>query len=219
MKTRPTSAFVANILKLNFKVAGRIFVFVVWIAVAFWGMHLAARYEGTPGESASVSKNWPAACDLSRAAGRQTVLLFLHPRCGCSRATAKEFSQALTRYSRMFNREDLDIHCVFVVPTTGDSSWNETSLIRRAREIPGAKIDFDAGGRIANQFHVKTSGHTLLYDANGKLLYSGGITIARGHEGDNTNRASFENALSNKSTANLGECPVFGCSLLDSLSD
>jgi hypothetical protein len=215
MKAGPPSAFVDNILKLNFKVAGTIFVFAIWLAAAFWGMRLAARYESTPGEAASVSKSWPTSCDLSRTVDKQTVLLFLHPHCGCSRATVQEFSQALTRYFRTSNLANLDIHCVFVVPAAHDFVWTDTSLIHRAREISGAKIDFDVGGRLAKQFHVRTSGHTLLYDTNGNLLYSGGVTIARGHEGNNTNRAAFENALS-KSTANLGECPVFGCSLLDS---
>jgi glyoxylase-like metal-dependent hydrolase (beta-lactamase superfamily II) len=35
-----------------------------------------------------------------------------------------------------------------------------------------------------------TSGHVLVYDRSGKLLFSGGIAGARGQEGDNTGSAA-----------------------------
>ena len=40
-----------------------------------------------------------------------------------------------------------------------------------------------------------TSGQTLLYDTKGHLVFSGGITGGRGHEGDNTGRESIEKYL------------------------
>jgi hypothetical protein len=60
-----------------------------------------------------------------------------------------------------------------------------------------------------------TSGQTFLYDARGTLLFSGGITGARGHAGDNAGRASIV-ALLNRAGAATTSTNVFGCSLFAS---
>ena len=49
----------------------------------------------------------------------------------------------------------------------------------------------DDDGAEARRFGAETSGQTLLYDEHGALLFSGGITGARGHAGDNAGRASL----------------------------
>ena len=61
-------------------------------------------------------------------------------------------------------------------------------------------------------FHAETSGQTALYDATGNLLFSGGITSARGHEGDNDGRAAVVSLLTSDG-AEERETPVFGCPL------
>ena len=50
-----------------------------------------------------------------------------------------------------------------------------------ASAIPGVIVTPDVGGRIAARLGAKTSGHVLVYDENGVLKFSGGITAARGH--------------------------------------
>jgi hypothetical protein len=54
----------------------------------------------------------------------------------------------------------------------------------------------------------------MLYDGNGRLLFSGGITGARGHSGDNAGRSTVLSLLS-RDTVDRAETPVFGCSLFD----
>ncbi len=49
----------------------------------------------------------------------------------------------------------------------------------------------DADGREARHFGAATSGQTLLYDERGTLVFSGGITGARAHAGDNVGRQSL----------------------------
>jgi len=61
---------------------------------------------------------------------------------------------------------------------------------------------------------VTTSGHVVLYDADGKLVFNGGITSSRGHSGDNAGRAAITKLVHHESAA-VPEAPVFGCSLLD----
>jgi hypothetical protein len=52
-----------------------------------------------------------------------------------------------------------------------------------------------------------------LYAPTGKLLFSGGITASRGHEGDNVGRSAIVSFILN-GHAPVNHTPVFGCSLL-----
>ena len=66
----------------------------------------------------------------------------------------------------------------------------------------------------ARLFEARTSGHVVLYDAGGRLLFSGGITRARGHVGDNYGRQQVSSLLRNH-TVRVADGPVFGCPLED----
>jgi hypothetical protein len=88
----------------------------------------------------------------------------------------------------------------------------ESDLWRIALEIPGVTVQIDPKGEEAERFHVRTSGETLLYDRDGRLQFSGGITISRGHAGDNPGRISLA-ALVNGQPANESTTPAFGCPL------
>jgi hypothetical protein len=59
---------------------------------------------------------------------------------------------------------------------------------------------------------VETSGAVVLYDAAGKLAFRGGITAARGHEGDSFGRQRIM-ALLNGAHADRADAPIFGCAL------
>jgi hypothetical protein len=52
----------------------------------------------------------------------------------------------------------------------------------------------------------------MLYDADGVLLFTGGITGARAHAGDNAGRQALV-ALLNEMKPNGRTATVFGCSL------
>jgi hypothetical protein len=63
-------------------------------------------------------------------------------------------------------------------------------------------------------FGAFTSGQTALYDKGGRLVFSGGITGARGHAGSNRG----ENELLDAVSANIqgvATAPVYGCPLED----
>jgi hypothetical protein len=53
-----------------------------------------------------------------------------------------------------------------------------------------------------------------MYDRDGRLLFQGGITISRGHAGDNPGRSALV-ALLNHELVSEVETPVYGCSLFD----
>ena len=103
---------------------------------------------------------------------------------------------------------------IFFRPKGSGADWLNTDLWRSAEAIPGVNVRADENGDEAARFHVTTSGHVVLYDVHGKLLFSGGITCARGHSGDNAGRSDLMLLLHHESPAET-ETPVFGCSLLN----
>ena len=74
----------------------------------------------------------------------------------------------------------------------------------------------DINAQTAQTFGVYTSGQTLLYGSDGRLLFKGGITASRGHSGDNAGRTVITALLDGEVIAKNQlpvVTPVFGCSL------
>jgi hypothetical protein len=71
----------------------------------------------------------------------------------------------------------------------------------------------DRTGAEAHRFGLTTSGEIAIFGTDGTLLYSGGITEARGHEGENPGEAAALAALRNSGSAPSTNAPVFGCEL------
>lgn len=103
----------------------------------------------------------------------------------------------------------------FYRPAGTPENWAHTDLWRSAAEIPGVSVAGDEGGAEAARFHASVSGQTLLYEGDGRRLFNGGITGARGHSGDNAGRSAVL-ALVQGETHQAVETPVFGCVLAGS---
>ena len=71
----------------------------------------------------------------------------------------------------------------------------------------------DAGGGESRRFGALTSGHVLLYGRDGRLLYNGGVTGGRGHEGANAGLSLAEKLL--RSGGEPASQPIYGCALND----
>lgn len=97
-------------------------------------------------------------------------------------------------------------------PADFSDDWVETDLWKDAALIPGVRVALDDEGLEADLFSAETSGVTLLYDSAGNLLFQGGITRSRGHEGDNDGRRSIVDFVA-KDTARRAETFVYGCPL------
>jgi hypothetical protein len=70
----------------------------------------------------------------------------------------------------------------------------------------------DVDGVAASRLGAETSGHTFLFAADGRLLFSGGITESRGHAGDNAGESAIVSLLNNNH-AQRNQTFVFGCAL------
>jgi hypothetical protein len=179
----------------------------VWFVSVAAGMGALGLYATTPGLQGEARSEWPADSGIARNLRRSTLLVFLHPHCPCSRATLAEVSRLLGAPSG-----DLDVHVVFVQPPGAAAGWVKGPLWSDAEALEGVQIHADVDGVEATRFGVKTSGHVLLFDEHGQVRLSGGITPARGHEGDNPGRQAIVGREEIASTPPV-TCPVFGCPL------
>ncbi len=169
-------------------------------------MRVLFHYENTPGQVGALSQVWPAS-QIERATDRPTLVMLAHPHCPCTAASVAELAQMMARL-----QGKVASYVLFVKPKEADHTWDNTSLRRSAEAIPGVKVIFDAGGVEARSFGAETSGHTLLFGTDGRLLFSGGITASRGHAGDNAGESAIV-ALVNNQTPARTQTLVFGCAL------
>jgi hypothetical protein len=179
----------------------------VWIIAVVAGLSVLWSWENTPGATGDAPPRWPADSGLSRAADAPTLILFAHPQCSCTRASLGEFAEILARAT-----SPPRTYVVFLKPVGIGVDWEKTDLWRAAVKLPGVTVIRDDDGLEATRFGVITSGQTVLYDQSGELLFSGGITGARGHAGDNAGRASLVSLL-NQGSTDLSATSVFGCPL------
>jgi hypothetical protein len=183
--------------------------FSLWLGVVAVGIYFLSAYANTPGGAGSPPTNWLAATVASRDPGRPNLMVFIHPRCPCSRATIGELAELMAHCQNRVNAT-----VFFLKPPGAATNWTATDLWRDAARIPGVVVQIDHEGRAARRFHIETSGDAILYNTRGRLLFHGGITQARGHFGDNPGLDSLESLILGKQ-APLNTSPVFGCSLFD----
>jgi hypothetical protein len=135
--------------------------------------------------------------------------MFAHPRCPCTRASLSELARLLTQVP-----DKLNTYVVFLKPEGTPVDWDKTDLWRTATAIPGVTVLSDSTGMEARHFHAETSGQTLLYNQIGALLFQGGITLARGHEGDNPGRTALQDLI-RTGHSDQTNTAVFGCGLFE----
>ncbi len=179
----------------------RLLLALGWLAAAGAGLFVLERHAATPAAEASVQGLWPPDSRLAPPRGRPLLLLFLHPECPCSRAT-------LTELARLVARAGGSVDVVALLCAEGER------LVSSVEAIPGVRVCADRDGEEARRFGAAASGHCLLYGGGGALLYSGGITGARGHEGDNAGADAIVAHLAGSGGAARG--PVYGCPLVRS---
>jgi hypothetical protein len=139
------------------------------------------------------------------------LVMFAHPRCPCTRASLAQLEQLAGLPNNRFKAV-----VVFYQPKDASRDWSDSGLVKEAKSIRGVEVISDADGELLTRFEVQTSGHTLLYSPQGKLLFSGGITSSRGHIGDNTGFSEVSKILTAHCKAvSCSPIPVFGCELVN----
>jgi len=186
--------------------------------VLVWGLFVAVgscalwRYAAGPGDGGEAPGSWPAKSQVARD-GRFTLLFFAHPLCPCTRASLAELERLVA-----VCHDRVDTHVLFIAPVGTNSAWHDSDLHTMARRIPGVTMHTDTDRRETDIFRARTSGACLLYDPSGRLVFDGGLTAARGHEGNSVGSHSIK-ALSLGEDVKVRHTPVFGCPLFETQAD
>ncbi|WP_158545399.1 hypothetical protein [Bremerella cremea] len=168
-------------------------------------------YGGAAGATQTPPTSWPTASIISRDTTKPTLLVFLHPECPCTRATLDNLEPMITDFSVS----------TFVIypgnfqlsqPAQNSDLGSCRRELLRWQTLPNVTLVSDNENQEAERFRALTSGYCLLFDTAGKLRFSGGVTVSRGHHGANSGLASLRSILSEQGLTDA-TYPVFGCPL------
>lgn len=179
----------------------------LWLVVVCAGLAMVAAYDNRPGVSADAPAHWPETTGLDRSGPVPTLVMIVHPRCACSRASIAELAELMARTTARPRA-----YVAIVKPNGLPEDWDVTGIREAAMRIPGVKVVRDLDGLEARAFAAQTSGQTYLYGSDGRLIFSGGITASRGHAGENIGRTAILSLLNDQPAA-IRTSSVFGCSL------
>lgn len=187
--------------------------FAVWLALVAAAMLGIAKYTNSPGPLAQVPQLWPMRSAIVRDATHPTLVMFAHPHCPCTQASLRELDILMAEC-----QGKIAAHVVFLRPEGTSESWVRSDLWHQASAMPGVSVHCDQEGAESTFFGAQTSGQTVLYSPGGQLLFQGGMTIARGHSGDNPGRKAVAE-IANARPAHVSRTPVFGCPLFEKECD
>ena len=183
----------------------------VWLALVGVGLWQLSIYKRTPGTVVAVLKDWPRGSTVPQSPTLPTLVMAVHPHCPCTRASISELARLLGQCQGRVQAEVL-----FLLPAGSPVGWEKTDSWKAAAALPGVRVRTDRDGVEAARFGAETSGQCFLFAPDGRRLFTGGITPARGHEGDNSGRDTIVSLIM-RGTQRTEKTPVFGCPLLSSL--
>ena len=173
----------------------------------FAGFALLARHQSRAGDSGRPERTCPPAYASLLDPRRPTLILFAHPQCPCTVATVAELERIAAKCAgRLHVTVCVDAPAEFPPELVHGRTWE------RASTTPGFDVREDAEGSIARAFGARTSGHAMLFAPNGALLFEGGLTGSRGHEGDNAGALAVVDLVYGRPASCLST-PVYGCAL------
>ena len=187
--------------------------FAAWMTATGAALGALTDYASQPGSSARAPTSWPSASRLVRTPGRVTLVMIAHTKCACTRASLHELERVMTDAGAR-----LEAIVVFVGPNEGSGAAGLLDLRATARAIPNVRVIEDPTE--ARVFGAATSGQVLLYANDGALVFRGGLTAARGHEGDSAGGDIVRRYVSSSASSSSPSNPtrasaVFGCALFD----
>lgn len=179
----------------------RALAFGLWLAVLTYSFVYLSRFNNTPGETIAPRLHF------GEKLARPLMLVFLHPHCKCSSATLAELERLLPIVG-----DSAEIRIAFTVPHGEDASWAKSGLLERAKTLKSVDVHLDTE-RLASYLGAKTSGTVFLFDKTGDLVFEGGITPSRGHEGDSPGKFFIMDWLTRGQSSLPDRSLTFGCEL------
>ena len=197
-------------LRLRLKLAANpkwILLMCLWLGGIGSGMFFLMKFENTAGQISPTASHWPAKSHLGLELNKPNLVMVVHPQCPCTRASLNELAEIVAR-----SNGQIAARVLFCRPVGATKGWEQGSLWNQATAIPGLRVEVDVDGVEARLFGAVTSGHAFLYSPSGQLLFSGGITRARGQSGQSAARHQIPLLISQE-PAQVQTGSVFGCLL------
>ncbi|MBB65874.1 MAG: hypothetical protein CMO81_12515 [Waddliaceae bacterium] len=187
------------------------FLVSAWCISLSLGFYQLVEYGLTEGSADHSVATWPASLHWPAKERKSVLVLNLHPLCPCSRATVRELRQIMEQYST-----DVQLLVFAYIPDLDDKAdWESHDYIETTlKQMPSTIWEWDEKGHNALQLGAHTSGDLRLFDSKRNLIFSGGITPSRGHEGPSIGKESIINYLENREAVQR-TAPVFGCPIQD----
>jgi hypothetical protein len=185
---------------------------LVWATSVFVAAGVLMWTSLQPGSPAEPPPTLPASAATFQRTGVTTLFVALHPHCPCSRATIVNLEGALNAPNHNTN-----VIALIYRPRDRSADWTQTDTVQRLSALPGVRTVTDLDGHTAATLGMKTSGQIVAYDADGRLVFSGGITPSRGHEGESAGLQALSTLLANRSPT-LAATSVYGCPLCNEAS-
>lgn len=203
------------------KLVGPKTLVALWLIAAGCGSWFFAARSFVPSATGNPGSDWPSESKALRNPSGYTLVVALHPECGCSQATLENLETLLAAAKGKLRADVLCVEYPELEENARDSdNW------RRANQIKGVSLMLDSGAAEAKRFAARTSGESRLYGPDGRLLFRGGITSGRGHAGDNPGSDAVLNLVNGGNQTGAPAVgvmaatattpittPVFGCSL------
>src|SRR5262245_14064773 len=104
---------------------------LTWVVVVGLGMLWLLKFERVPGAAGSPGPDWPGGSLIERKTDRPTLLMFVHPRCPCTRASLGELEQILALCP-----DSVATQIVIFKPHDGGQDWLGGDVPTMARKIP-----------------------------------------------------------------------------------
>ena len=186
---------------------------VAWLFAAGAGVWAMLQWQNDPAPKAATVTSWPANFPIPLDANAANLVMVAHPKCPCSRASLAQLVKVLTRATPASARASI----LFYRPANEGDQWLSDSLWTAAEGIPGLRLISDPDGEWASRLGATASGHVFLFDGKGRLMFEGGITSGRGHEGENPGSSTICDLLAGRTPA-TSSTPVFGCTIADRLA-
>jgi hypothetical protein len=111
----------------------RFSLLAAWLAVVSAGMAGLMRYSAKPGTPPRDPTAWPSEWELRPQPSGTTLVVALHPRCACSRATLGELAQLMTQ-----NANGVRAYVLMIRPDGTPDGFEHSPLWDLAATIPVA---------------------------------------------------------------------------------
>ena len=178
---------------------------ILWLGAAVIGLGVLGVFAQTAGGVDAPPTEEAAALPARTNTAPFRLVVAVHPKCPCTSATIGQIERILADAPGR-----LTCTVLAYQPAGAAADWLDTKSIRTSRERLGAEVIADADGAMAQRLGMSVSGSVVLYSPEGTAEFFGGLTSARGHEGDSSGKDAVTAIVLGK-PALYTMAPVYGC--------